>query len=137
MMISWLQNGIKDSLKTQIKRQMKLIPELARTTQALLKIAKDEQELQEEDSYEQQAAQSYLPYIMNTVSTTLQEARSNSETVPLSTYSSQRHPRYKQNTEYAPSSKLTDSLKSKSKSQYLTSRTPTILRQQYDARLLQ
>jgi len=37
MMISWLQNGIKDSLKTQIKRQMKLLPESARTTQAFLK----------------------------------------------------------------------------------------------------
>ncbi|CAF4397781.1 unnamed protein product, partial [Rotaria magnacalcarata] len=47
MMISWLQNGIKDSLKTQIKRQMKLLPESARTTQAFLKIAKDEQELQD------------------------------------------------------------------------------------------
>ncbi|CAF2564518.1 unnamed protein product [Rotaria sp. Silwood2] len=54
MMISWLQNGIKDSLKTQIKRQMKLLPESARTTQAFLKIAKDEQELQEEDSSEQE-----------------------------------------------------------------------------------
>ncbi|CAF5029277.1 unnamed protein product, partial [Rotaria sp. Silwood1] len=38
IMISWLQNGIKDSLKTQIKRQMKLLPESARTSQAFLKI---------------------------------------------------------------------------------------------------
>ena len=48
MMISWLENGIKDSLKIQIKRQMKSFHESARTTQAFLKIAKDEQELQEE-----------------------------------------------------------------------------------------
>ncbi len=31
MMISWLENGIKDSLKIQIKRQMKLLSETART----------------------------------------------------------------------------------------------------------
>ncbi|CAF3897259.1 unnamed protein product, partial [Rotaria sp. Silwood1] len=49
MIISWLENGIKDSLKIQIKRQMKLLSESARTTQAFLKIAKDEQELQEEN----------------------------------------------------------------------------------------
>ncbi|CAF3936378.1 unnamed protein product [Rotaria sp. Silwood1] len=48
MMISWLENGIKDSLKVQIQRQMKLLSESTRTTQAFLKIAKDEQELQED-----------------------------------------------------------------------------------------
>ncbi|CAF4088430.1 unnamed protein product, partial [Rotaria sp. Silwood1] len=32
MIISWLENGIKDSLKIQIKRQMKLLSESARTT---------------------------------------------------------------------------------------------------------
>ncbi|CAM4973462.1 unnamed protein product, partial [Rotaria socialis] len=78
MMISWLQNGIKDSLKTQIKRQMKLLPESARTTQAFLKIAKDEQELQD-DSPEQETTQPYMPYITNTVSTTLQDKRNTSE----------------------------------------------------------
>ena len=56
MMISWLQNGIKDSLKTQIKRQMKLLSESARTTKAFLKIAKIEQELQEEDFYAQKTS---------------------------------------------------------------------------------
>ncbi|CAF4004061.1 unnamed protein product [Rotaria sp. Silwood1] len=130
IMISWLQNGIKDSLKTQIKRQMKLLPESARTSQAFLKIAKDEQELLEEDSSEQQAAQSYLPYIMNTVSTTFKETRTNSDTVPTSTYSSQRYPRYKQNTQYTPSSELSTSLKSKPKSQNLLSQPPSILRKQ-------
>lgn len=60
MMISWLENGVKDSLRIPIKRQMKLLPEAARTTQAFLKIAKDEQELQEEDP----------------VSTTLQQTKS-------------------------------------------------------------
>ncbi len=45
MMISWLENRIKDSLKIQIKRQMKLLSETARTTQAFFKIVKDEQEL--------------------------------------------------------------------------------------------
>ncbi len=44
-MISWLENGIKDSLKIPIKRQMKLLSETARTTQAFFKIVKDEQEL--------------------------------------------------------------------------------------------
>ncbi|CAF4470401.1 unnamed protein product, partial [Rotaria magnacalcarata] len=49
MIISWLENGIKDSLKISIKRQMKALSDSARTTQAFLKIAKDEQELQEEN----------------------------------------------------------------------------------------
>ncbi|CAF2001589.1 unnamed protein product, partial [Rotaria magnacalcarata] len=73
MMISWLQNGIKDSLKTHIKRQMKLLPESARTTQAFLKIAKDEQDLQEENSTEQESTQPYLPFITNTISKTPQK----------------------------------------------------------------
>ncbi|CAF4384057.1 unnamed protein product, partial [Rotaria magnacalcarata] len=42
----------------------------ARTTQAFLKVAKDEQELQEENSTEQESTQPYLPFITNTVSTT-------------------------------------------------------------------
>ncbi|CAF3534887.1 unnamed protein product [Rotaria socialis] len=42
MMISWLENGVKNSLRIQIKRQMKSLSESARTTQAFLKIAKDE-----------------------------------------------------------------------------------------------
>ena len=72
MMISWLENGIKDSLKIQVKRQMKLLSESARTTQAFLKIAKDEQELQEENLPTSNLATSYVPYFTNTVSTTLQ-----------------------------------------------------------------
>jgi hypothetical protein len=73
MMISWLENGIKDSLKIQIKRQMKLLSEAARTTQAFLKIAKDEQELQEENLPEPEPTPSSMPYFANTVSTTLQQ----------------------------------------------------------------
>jgi hypothetical protein len=73
MMISWLENGIKDSLKIQIKRQMKLLSETARTTQAFLKIAKDEQELQEENLSGSEPTPSYIPYFANTVSTTLQQ----------------------------------------------------------------
>ncbi|CAF1686109.1 unnamed protein product, partial [Didymodactylos carnosus] len=90
----------------------KLLPESARTIQAFLKIAKDVQELQEEDSSELQPTQSYLPYITNTVSTTAQQTRSNSERIPTSTYSPSRHTTYKQ---YAPSSNPLDSLKSQQK----------------------
>ncbi|CAF4681154.1 unnamed protein product, partial [Didymodactylos carnosus] len=71
MMISWLENGVKDSLKIQIKRQMKALTESARTIQAFFKIAKDEQELQQDNFSELQPTQSYLPYFNNTVSTTL------------------------------------------------------------------
>jgi hypothetical protein len=81
MMISWLENGIKDSLKIQIKRQMKLLSETARTTQAFLKIAKDEQELQDENRPEPEPTPAYTPYFANTVSTTLlhqnEDTRSN------------------------------------------------------------
>ncbi|CAF1384265.1 unnamed protein product [Didymodactylos carnosus] len=71
MMISWLENGIKDSLKIQVKRQMRLLSETARTTQAFLKIAKDEQELQDENRPEPELPSTYTPYFANTVSTTL------------------------------------------------------------------
>ncbi|CAF1402909.1 unnamed protein product [Rotaria sordida] len=103
---------------------MKLLPESARTIQAFLKIAKDEQELQEEDSSELQPTQSYLPYITNTVSTTAQQTRSNSERVPTSTYSPSRHTTYKQ---YAPSSKPLDPLKPQQKNYSSTSRPSPIL----------
>ncbi|CAF3989661.1 unnamed protein product, partial [Rotaria sordida] len=73
MMISWLENGIKDSLKIQIKRQMKSLPESARTTQTFLKIAKDEQELQKENIHEPEPTSAYMPYFTNTVSTTLRQ----------------------------------------------------------------
>ena len=88
MMISWLENGIKDSLKIQIKRQMKLLSETARTTQAFLKIAKDEQELQDENRPESEPTPTYTPYFANTVSTTLlqqnEDTRSNNLNQPSS-----------------------------------------------------
>ncbi|CAF4587035.1 unnamed protein product, partial [Rotaria sp. Silwood2] len=73
MMISWLENGIKESLKIQIKRQMKLLSESARTTQVFLKFAKDEEELQEENVPGPETAAPYVPYFANTVSTTLKQ----------------------------------------------------------------
>ena len=81
MMISWLENGVKDSLKLQIKRQMKSLPETARTTQAFLKIAKDEQELQETVDVASEPTTSYVPYFSNTVSTTLHETENIQSTV--------------------------------------------------------
>lgn len=75
MIVSWLENGVKDSLKVPIKRQMKLLVETARTTKAFLKIAKDEQELQEEHSLVPDPAPSYVPYFSNTVSTTVPQSR--------------------------------------------------------------
>jgi len=75
MMISWVENGIKDSLRIPIKRQMKLLPEAARTTKAFLEIAKDEQELQEENSLTSESTLLHAPYFANTVSTTLQQTK--------------------------------------------------------------
>ena len=49
---------------------MKLLPKSARTTQASLKIANNEQELQEENLPESQSTSTYMPYFANTVSTT-------------------------------------------------------------------
>ncbi|CAF1287245.1 unnamed protein product [Rotaria magnacalcarata] len=129
MMISWLQNGIKDSLKTQIKRQMKLLPESARTTQAFLKIAKDEQELQD-DSPEQETTQPYMPYITNTVSTTLQDKRNTSEKVSTSTYSPPRHTTYEYKKQYTSSPRISTPLTSISYDRNLTSRPRPILRRQ-------
>jgi hypothetical protein len=73
MMLSWMENGIKDVLRIPIKRQMKLLPEAGRTTQAFLKIAKDEQELQEHTK-ESDSTTSYVPYFTNTVSTTIPQS---------------------------------------------------------------
>ncbi|CAF4490419.1 unnamed protein product, partial [Rotaria socialis] len=129
MMISWLQNGIKDSLKTQIKRQMKLLPESARTTQAFLKIAKDEQELQD-DSPEQETTQPYMSYITNTVSTTLQDKRNTSEKVSTSTYSPPRHTTYEYKKQYTSSPRISTPLTSISYDRNLTSRPRPILRRQ-------
>lgn len=72
LMISWLENGINESLKIPVKRQMKTLLESARTTQAFLKIAKDEEELQENSSIQPESTSSVVPYFTNTVSTTLQ-----------------------------------------------------------------
>ncbi|CAF3422141.1 unnamed protein product [Rotaria socialis] len=69
MMISWLENGIKNALKIQIKQQMKFLSESARTTQAVLEIAKDEQELLDENVPEHETTAPYVPYFANTVST--------------------------------------------------------------------
>jgi hypothetical protein len=85
MMISWLENGIKDSLKIQIKRQLKLIPESSRTTQAFLQIAKDEQELQEANSPAPAPTPSYVPYFASQVSTTLPETEETRPNTSLQT----------------------------------------------------
>ncbi|CAF4477499.1 unnamed protein product, partial [Rotaria magnacalcarata] len=114
MMISWLQNGIKDSLKTHIKRQMKLLPESARTTQAFLKIAKDEQELQEENSTEQESTQPYLPFITNTISKTPQKIQSNSDRTTTSQYLPSRQATYEHTKQNSPSSTNYNSTRSKS-----------------------
>jgi len=130
MMISWLENGIKDSLKIQIKRQMKILPESARTTQALLKIAKDEQELQEENSFEPEPIQPYLPYMTNTVSTTSQQTRRKPEDVPKSSYSQPYYGTYHQNKQYVPSSEFLKPLMSESHAHKLTYQQHLIPRQQ-------
>ncbi|CAF1682571.1 unnamed protein product [Adineta ricciae] len=80
MIVSWLENGVKESLKVPIKRQMKLLTETARTTKAFLKIAKDEQELQEEHSLVPDVTSSYVPYFGNTVSTTIPQPRTTQQT---------------------------------------------------------
>ena len=73
LMISWLENGINESLKISIKRQMKALVETTRTTQTFLKIAKDEQELQENATTKAETTSSFIPYFTNTVSTTLSQ----------------------------------------------------------------
>lgn len=90
MMVSWLENGIKDSLKIQIKRQMKMLPETTRTTQAFLKIAKDEQELQEIVIPRTEETTSFTPYFANTVSTALRQTNNiHSSTLTKPQYPSQ------------------------------------------------
>ena len=98
MMVSWLANGIKESLKTPIKRQMKLLPEDSRTTQAFLKIAKDEQELQEENRPESEPIPSYAPYFANTVSTTLQQTEGSHQNRSDHPYSSRTIKSYRTKT---------------------------------------
>ncbi|CAF4413388.1 unnamed protein product [Rotaria sp. Silwood2] len=130
MMISWLENGIKDSLKIQIKRQMKLLPEATRTTQAFLKIAKDEQELQKENPPESEPTPTYMPYFANTVSTTLQQTQKTLEEEPPSTYSPPRFATYGQNKHYGSSSKFLKPLMSASHNQASSSQSRPISRPQ-------
>jgi hypothetical protein len=85
MMLSWMENGIKDALRIPIKRQMKLLPEAGRTTQAFLKIAKDEQELQEHTK-EPDSTSPYAPYFMNTVSTTIPQSSQPHESTLVPTH---------------------------------------------------
>lgn len=68
--LSWLENGIKESLKVPIKRQLKLLPEEERTAEVFLKIAKDEQELQHTQDNGHDSTFTHAPYFTNAVSTT-------------------------------------------------------------------
>lgn len=70
MKISWLENGVQDSLKIPIKRQMKTLPEEKRTAEEFLKIAKDEYGLQRKTRPETESASTHISYFTNTVSTT-------------------------------------------------------------------
>jgi hypothetical protein len=105
MMISWLENGIKDSLKLQIKRQMKSLPEAARTTQTFLKIAKDEQELQEAFVPSSETT-SYIPYFSNTVSTTVHETENAHPTTREHSYSSRAVESYPPKTAHQQRGKI-------------------------------
>jgi hypothetical protein len=100
MMISWLQNGIRESLKIPIKRQMKLLSEPARTTQAFLKIAKDEQELQEENLPESEPTSSYAPYFANAVSAMLQQTKNEPPNTVDHRYHASTTTPYRSNTPY-------------------------------------
>jgi hypothetical protein len=122
MMISWLENGVKDSLKLQIKRQMKSLLEAARTTQAFLKIAKDEQELQEAVIPASETT-SYVPYFANTVSTTLHET----ENTHPNTW---KHPHPSRTTTSHPSTSAHQHQGKFNTQQYTASRTHPSLSQQ-------
>lgn len=82
LIISWLENGINESLKIPIKRQMKTFIETARTTQAFLKIAKDEEELQENSSIQPESTPSFVPYFTNTLSNMLQRTENHPPNPP-------------------------------------------------------
>lgn len=125
MMLSWLYNGIRHSLKIQIKRQMKLLPESAQTTQAFLKIAKDEQEIQE-DLFEQESTQPYFPYLVNTVSIALQPTGNNSNKVSTSAYSPPRYTIYEHKKQYIASCEASYPLKSSTNTRDLTLRQDEI-----------
>ncbi|CAF1440326.1 unnamed protein product [Didymodactylos carnosus] len=65
---------------------MKALTESARAIQAFFKIAKDDQELQQENFSELQSTQSYLRYFDNTVSTTLPRTTTQFQNPLLQTY---------------------------------------------------
>jgi hypothetical protein len=119
MMISWLENGIKDSLKIQIKRQMKLLSESARTTRAFLKIAKDEQELQEEIS--PAPTPSYVPYFGNTVSTTLRRTEIMRPNESSRSYPSQTTTSHQSKSSYQQRKNLNESQRPPPPTRYSTS----------------
>ena len=79
---------------------MKLLPESARTIQALLKIAKDEQELQEENIPESQSTSTYISYFANTVSTTLKPEENKSSDVSKQPPALRLTPPYESTTVY-------------------------------------
>jgi hypothetical protein len=108
LMISWLENGIKDSLKIEIKRQLRSLSETDKTTQAFLKIAKAEQELQQENLAEPESTPFYMPYIKNTVSTTLQSTHDRPHNSPLMrpTDSHSKDPFFRPTTTYYQSQQL-------------------------------
>ena len=74
MVRKWDKRFIKDSNQTA----MKSLPEAVRTIQIFLKIARDEEELQEDRS-EREQGQPCLPYITNTVSTTMKQIRNDTD----------------------------------------------------------
>lgn len=91
MKISWLENGVQDSLKIPIKRQMKALPEEKRTAEEFLKIAKDEYELQHKTRPGTEPTSTYAPYFTNTVSSTLSRTENRpTHTKPNTEYSSHR-----------------------------------------------
>jgi hypothetical protein len=102
MMLSWLENDAKDSLKIPLKRQIKLLTEGTRTIRTFLKLAKGEQELQTEHCSELESAQLYPPYFANTVLITLQQTanehsnRAHHSRPPPTTTSYQSRTRYQQ-----------------------------------------
>lgn len=91
MKISWLENGMQDSLKIPVKRQMKTLPEEKRTAEEFLKIAKDEYGLQRKARPEIESTSTYAPYFTNTVSTTASRTENRlTHTKPNTEYTSDR-----------------------------------------------
>ena len=74
--------------------------------------------------------QSYLPYIMNTVSTTSQQTGNHSEGTTTSTHTPPRQFTNKYHQQHVTSSKIFNALKPKSNNLYSTSRPSPILQKQ-------